>query len=135
MKITKEFRTETAHRLQNHPGRCANIHGHSYIWHVSLETDQMNLMGMIEDFSDLKKTAGAIIDEFDHSVILEENDPMLPFFGGIKQRLIIMGEAPTAENMAFHVARRIQPFYPHCVITVKIWETATSSAEYSTGGK
>ncbi len=30
ISVRKEIRFEAAHRLENHPGACANLHGHSY---------------------------------------------------------------------------------------------------------
>ena len=30
MRIGKLFKFEAAHRLPNHPGKCKNLHGHSY---------------------------------------------------------------------------------------------------------
>lgn len=131
MKITKEFMTETAHRLQTHPGRCKNIHGHSYKWAVTLGSNQLQLNGMLEDFSDLKKTVGPIIDEFDHALVLEENDPWISAFMSLPQRLMLYSCPPTAENMAFHVCRKIAARYPNCSVTVKVWETVTASAEYT----
>ena len=131
MKITKTMYTETAHRLQSHAGRCKNIHGHSYKFEVTLETDQLQLNCMVEDFSDLKKKMNSVIDNFDHSIVLEENDPMLPIIAQYGQRLLVWPEAPTAESMAYHTARKLEPLYPNCKITVRVWETTTRWAEYS----
>lgn len=130
-KVTKVMRTETAHRLAGHPGRCKFIHGHSYKWEVTLK-GKIQSDGILVDFSQLKKIMTQVIDPFDHSLVLEENDYILPILitGGITERVMAVHYRPTAENMAHHVACCID----HCFegqfkVTVKLWETETSFAE------
>lgn len=129
-KVTKQMRTETAHRLDGHPGRCKNIHGHSYLWEVSLETPQLSLSGMVEDFSDLKRHMNDIIDPFDHCLVLEESveaEAIMDCLAG--SRMMTMECPPTAENMAGYVQSLLAKRYPACNVSVKLWETSSSYAE------
>ena len=131
MKVTKIFHTETAHRLHFHTGRCRFIHGHSYKWEVSLISPQLDLNGMLVDFSELKEKAGPIIDQFDHALVLFNEDPKTELLtramsGHDCLRLVIMDMTPTAENMADLVAREIARLFPQCNVEVRLWETASS---------
>lgn len=137
MKVTKQMRTETAHRLAGHPGRCQFIHGHSYLWEVSLEGDNLK-HGMLVDFSELKDAMLATIDPFDHALILDETDEpgrrvaRVLEQEGFAGRVWVVPYRPTAENMAKLVADQIQMFFPQFKVSVKLWETATSYAEATT---
>lgn len=137
MKVTKQMRTETAHRLPGHPGRCQYIHGHSYLWEVTLEGEEL-ANGMLTDFSDLKHAMTAIIDPFDHALVLQHSNPpnaedavmqALQVFG-IADRVMFVNYRPTAENMAQAIANELkEQFYPQFTVYVKLWETTTSYAE------
>lgn len=146
-KITKRMHTETAHRLEGHPGRCQFIHGHSYLWEVSLESSQLTLGGMVEDFSRLKQVMEQVIDvNFDHALVLNQDDPLYAYLFNRKRevamdcddedpfgRLHPFPGRPTAENFCLFVHNEIQKNYPSCRVSVRCWETATSYAEYSSG--
>ncbi|MBP8764389.1 MAG: 6-carboxytetrahydropterin synthase [Ferruginibacter sp.] len=78
LSVTKIFRFEMAHALYGYAGKCKNIHGHSYVLHVtvtSLVNKQGSLPapGLIFDFKDLKK----IVDD----LILQNLDHQLVFSG------------------------------------------------------
>lgn len=135
-KVTKQMRTETSHLLPGHPGRCKNVHGHSYLWEVSLEMDQLMLNGMVEDFGDLKKAMFEAIDPYDHAIVLFAQDPLtaplvsLLQAGGV-ERIIVTECMPTAENFAYLVFLELKRKYRVPKITVRVWETASSYAEYA----
>ena len=131
MKVTKQMRTETAHRLAGHPGRCKFIHGHSYLWEVTLE-GMTSDNGMLVDFGQLKAVMTEVIDKFDHALVLKENDSIIPglMMAGVNERLLLMSYRPTAENMAYDVAREIaKRFNLKFGVSVRLWETATSYVE------
>ena len=60
IRITKEFKFETAHALMGYDGLCKHIHGHSYELLVTvighpIEDESNPKLGMVMDFGDLKK--------------------------------------------------------------------------------
>ena len=119
--ITKEFSFEAAHHLLNYDGACANVHGHSYKLKVTVSgnidpanTEYANDC-MIMDFKDLNKLVmNHIIHTHDHADL---ND---------------LYSNPTAEIMVIGIFNTIQYLLPKDVKLecVKLWETATSYAEY-----
>ena len=135
--VTKEFRTETAHRLANHPGACKFIHGHSYRYEVTVGTNSE--CNMVIDFKDLKQIMEKVIGPWDHALLLATSDPLLkellPF-----TKVIEVSWIPTAENMAQSIAICIDRYlYANdptlILVSVKIWETATSYAEWRYGAQ
>ncbi len=142
--ISKEFSTETGHRLPLHEGKCRSLHGHRYIWKVTLAqvngTDLDNC-GRLLDFGEIKKVIGGWLDAYwDHAFIAQGSDRMLPSMqedaaeGGTK--LYVVDFPPSIENLTrelFQVSNRLfAPIYKGAIRVVHVngYETATSSADY-----
>lgn len=134
--ITKQYKSETCHIVRNaYSERCKfNLHGHQYLYEVTIEGPIVKEDGMILDF---KRLSGIkeIIDYFDHSSVLweEESHVFKTFFLSNFQRVLIMKKNPTAENMVRLVCKLvsewIQSTYPACKLSsVRIWETTTGSS-------
>jgi 6-pyruvoyl-tetrahydropterin synthase len=71
---------ETAHRLPRLPGKCQNIHGHSWTveWRFEVELDQN---GMGPDYSWLKCVLREWVDTYlDHGAMLGLEDPLADAF-------------------------------------------------------
>jgi 6-pyruvoyltetrahydropterin/6-carboxytetrahydropterin synthase len=87
---------------------------------------------MVVDFSRLKRVVGGWIDEtLDHKMLLHKDDPVLPFLRQQGEPVHVLEVNPTAEN----IARLIFEYtasqgFP--VVEVKLWETETCFATYST---
>lgn len=139
MKITKQFKSETAHIVRNaYSTRCAySVHGHSYIYEVTIEGDVDSKCGMVLDFKRLSPIK-ELIDQFDHSTILwsEETPEVKDFFIQHFERVIIMNKNPTAENMVRLFSKEITEWLTevegtYTLESIRIWETSTGSAEGS----
>lgn len=132
MQVTKQFRTETAHRLMNHPGLCKNLHGHSYLFEVTIEGAVKSASGMVLDFKDLKTALEAVIGAWDHAVLLQDSDPLIKALEGVADfRVIVTPMPPTAEWMAGYIASVLRQYNGLPVVAVKVWETTTSYAEWN----
>ncbi len=140
VRVTKEFRFEMAHALWNYDGKCANIHGHSYILQVTVIgepiTDESSpKLGMVIDFGDLKKIVNdAIVNQMDHSLVISErskHDTLLQTEQMFDRRHITHYQ-PTCENMVVEFANLIRSKLPAGVslFAVRLWETANSYAEW-----
>jgi len=145
MQITKQYRTETAHRLMDYDGKCSHLHGHSYLWEVTAECDDNALTpnGMVMDFKDLKKSMDDLLDPLDHALILQLDDPLLndgidafkktiTATNGAEPRFFAWTNNPTAENMAMWLGVNLQSHMAAGIFIakVRVWETATSFAEW-----
>ena len=67
MVIRKLFRFEAAHIVRDcSTDRCReNIHGHSFIVELFLQSNTLDNAGMVYDFGLLKGTVKSFIDAFD----------------------------------------------------------------------
>lgn len=141
IRITKEFKFETAHALKGYDGLCKHIHGHSYELFVTVIgkpiVDENNpKLGMVMDFGDLKKIVREeIVDQLDHSLVLNEKGPkaeVLKNSDEMFQRVITVPYQPTSENMLIDFAERIKPRLPQGITLhhMLLRETVTSYAEW-----
>jgi 6-pyruvoyltetrahydropterin/6-carboxytetrahydropterin synthase len=132
--IRKIFYSETAHIVrQAFSQSCAqNVHGHSYKWEVEIE-GPLNKAGMVLDFGELKPIK-QFINLFDHAMILWEKDSesFKQFFLDNCERVVIMKENTTAENMAKLVYKFVHDWLrikkiPFSVVVkrVSVYETST----------
>ncbi len=129
-RVTKEIRFCYGHRLLNYSGKCRYLHGHNARAFITLETDRLDPLGMVCDFSEIKRTVGGWIDEhLDHKMILCRDDPVLPLLVQLGEPVYVLDENPTAEAIARLVFERTRQLgYP--VVEVTLWETETSFATY-----
>ena len=62
-RVTKEIHFCYGHRLLNYAGKCRHLHGHNGRAVITLEADALDELGMVLDFSRLKRVVGGWIDE------------------------------------------------------------------------
>ena len=143
-KVTKQYRTETGHRLSNYNGKCSHFHGHSYLWEVTVESEKLSDNGMVVDFKDLKKAMIQVLEPLDHAMVLSLQDPLVlektvndlnDIFvatNGANPRLILWHNNPTAESFAQWAAIEIQTLLPIgvTITKVRVWETVNSFADW-----
>lgn len=132
-RIRKKIRFEMAHRLRRaFSKQCKNLHGHSYIAEVILEAEKLNEDGMIIDFGELKALLKNIIEELDHSIILNEEDELCDVMSEAAGKFIAVSYNPTAEMMARDIAFSIESILPSNIltVTVRLHETESGWAEF-----
>jgi 6-pyruvoyltetrahydropterin/6-carboxytetrahydropterin synthase len=65
-RVSCTFGFEAAHRLAWHPGKCQNVHGHSYRLDVTVE-GPLDANGVVVDFDTLKEVVRTqVVDPWDH---------------------------------------------------------------------
>lgn len=109
-----------AHSLKGYPGDCAKLHGHNWKVEVEVIGSELNSIGMVIDFKEIKKQAKETIDELDHSYL---NDH--PHFKNTN---------PTAENIAQYLFRNIQTKIENSTVKMHrltIWENDRNCVIYS----
>lgn len=154
MEVTKRYRTETGHRLMDYNGKCAHLHGHSYVWEVTaLDREGLTNNGMVVDFKDLKTVMKSVLEPLDHAMVLRYDDPLVAWANsqgistgkllrppkrvGGEGRLYITDFNPTAENLARvygeYMSQRLQEYTGGTALVshVRLWETADSHADWS----
>ncbi|MDA2928483.1 6-carboxytetrahydropterin synthase, partial [Acidobacteria bacterium AH-259-O06] len=126
--IVKRLHFCYGHRLLDYEGKCARAHGHNGILEVELSSEKLDQRGMVYDFGDVKSYLKEFIDrEIDHRMLLREDDPMVAALEGVGERVFIMKQNPTAENIAKLIFLKAKAKgLP--VVAVRLWETPDAVA-------
>ena len=112
MEVFKRFTFEAAHRLPNHPGKCRELHGHSYVLVVAVDRAVDPDSGMAIDFGDLKAIVKReVVSRLDHRYV---NDLM---------------DNPTAEVMAVWIWQRLAG-HLEGLAEIELHETENCSVVY-----
>lgn len=125
------------HRVVGHEGKCRFLHGHNYRIHFTVAGEQLDEIGRVVDFSVIKSTLCAWLEEhFDHKFLIWQQDELLPQLQTITEdSLVIVPFNPTAENIARYLVEEIGPqqLRPHAVtlLSCRVEETAKCSATYT----
>lgn len=98
------------HRLVGHSGKCRYLHGHSGLVTLSFESDVLKdgCNDMVIDFSEAKRRAKAWLDEnVDHTLLLHEEDPIIPALVQGNERFLSLSQRPTAEVISEYIYKNL----------------------------
>jgi len=112
MRVKVAFDFEAAHRLPHHPGKCRELHGHSYRLVVTVDRPVDAATGMAIDFADLKEIVRQrVVDRLDHTYINDQIDN------------------PTAEVMSVWIWKALaEPLAG--LVEIELWETRNCAVVY-----
>ena len=121
-EISVEETFSSGHALRGYRGKCENPHGHNYKVRVCLAGAELNAIGLLYDFKDLKASIRQETERLDHQYL---ND--LEPFREIN---------PSAENLARFLFERLREQMGSQapgiqVKSVTVYETDTTAAVYS----
>lgn len=127
--IYKEVQIDTSHRLLHYEGKCANLHGHRWKVEIWMEGEPDPVTKILVDYSMIKK----IVDKYDHQIILNGDDPMVPRIQEFHQVITTPGD-PTSELMAVLIRNDLYAFcrdqgIQATVPKIRVWESPTAFAE------
>ncbi len=120
-EVMIERNFSSAHQLRGYRGKCENLHGHNYRVEIYARGRELNNIGLLVDFVELKEAADEVVNFLDHRNINE----LEPFVEELN---------PSAENLARfileRVARRVGDDHVQ-IYKVRCFETPTSVATYT----
>lgn len=133
MEISKTFTFEASHVLPHHKGKCANLHGHSWVLTVAVSGPVDPHSGFVMDYAGLKGAIQPIVDDMDHahlgvwstSKVCIDFGEMLEGETGTKYVPWLKEINPTSENLLISIARQIK--IPWSWISLN--ETCTTSCK------
>lgn len=117
-ELSVEGHFSAAHNLREYDGECENLHGHNWRVQVRVQADELDALGMVMDFRDLKGALGGVLGTLDHRY-LNDTHP----FDEMN---------PTTENMCRYIAESLKDRLP-CHVSIRrvtCWESEGSSASY-----
>jgi len=123
-ELSIRTRFAAAHCIEDYKGPCSRVHGHTWQIEATVLGPQLNRLGMLIDFQDLKRILKNIVHKLDHQNLNE----LEPFKGGGEK-------SPTAENLARYIFEQLKPEITAMqgdlrVGLVRVWESPDASAVY-----
>lgn len=117
--LTVKDHFDAAHNLYDYPGECRNLHGHTWDVEVTVVSKDLDALGLVCDFKDLKLALKEVLSTYDHTYI-NKNAP----FDEI---------SPTAENLARIICERLSAILPSLVKVkeVAVWESPIARVGFS----
>jgi len=111
-----------AHRAPNHDGHCRLIHGHNWSFEITFVAAATDENGFIMDFGKLKGLRDIFGRTFDHTFVLNADDPMLDDFKEFVQQHGIDNIVPIKDCSCEGVAKLV-------------WQLSNSFAVKETSGR
>ena len=147
-RICKTLEIENGHMLSKHPDNCKFPHGHTRKIEFVLEADELDENEMVCDFKIVESVIKEYLDSFDHALCMNTEDEMYDVFKSKYGDRIIgfQGEDPTTEVMARTIFERLKADLESYrtasdaryllasgvrLVSVRVWETSSSWAEYT----
>lgn len=134
--ITRKGSFDSGHRVMNESMRCFNIHGHTYIYELEFEFNEMEAIGYAIDFKEIKRVGCQWIDDMlDHGMILNPEDTKListtKELGSKLWLMSLNGEGkycnPSAENIAKEIFLAMDILFDSYdnlrIHKITLWET------------
>jgi 6-pyruvoyltetrahydropterin/6-carboxytetrahydropterin synthase len=117
ISTTREF--AAAHALRLYDGSLEPVHGHNWQIRVTVAAPRLDSIGVVMDFHELERLLDAVIRPL-HNRHLNDVPPFIAELN------------PSAENVAYHIGRTLEPTLPTGVklTRVVVWETRTNRATY-----
>ena len=108
---TRYHDISVGHRVYQHESKCAHLHGHNYRIHFSVESQQLDEIGRVIDFSVIKeKLCMWLEDHWDHKFLVWYCDPWGNQLLELDpEGVVLVNFNPTAENMAEYLVKEVGP--------------------------
>mgnify|MGYP003194545996 CR=1 FL=1 len=79
-RICKSIELESGHLLSKHPGNCKFPHGHTRSVEMVFRAETLDANDMVLDFKAIKQMMGDFLQQFDHSLCVNTEDPNFAAF-------------------------------------------------------
>ncbi len=117
-RITVYDYFSSAHQLRGYKGKCEELHGHNWKVEIQVEGENLDDVGLLIDFKDIKTILKNAIEELDHKMLNE----IRPF-----------NELnPSSELIAKYIHEKIDRLLPDEIklAQTSIWESENSKCTY-----
>ena len=133
-QIRIEITFDSGHRLLDYDGKCAFPHGHTYRAEVFLKGPSLDTLGLLFDFSDLRRRIKDWIDaNWDHSFLVNSEDTQLiAALAGLSKSKVyeFQGENPSCEVMVRKLYQRVTELCGVTPAKIRLWESLQQYAEF-----
>lgn len=120
MRSITSFDLQYAHRFYKFQGEAQYLHGHTGVLTIEVE-DSILLtpsVNMVFPCNEIQKTAWEVLKNFDHALVLREDDPLLPAILGVYEAQGIKDGSPQNKMKGPAFQTELATAYPDCRLVV-----------------
>ena len=107
-----------AHRFYGFQGEAQYLHGHTGVLTIEVEDSVEPGVNMVFPCNEIQKTAWAVLKNFDHALILREDDPLLPAILDVYEKQGIKDGTPANQMKGPAFKTELATAYPECRLVV-----------------
>ena len=107
-----------AHRFFGFKGEAQYLHGHTGVLTIEVEDSVNAGVNMVFPCNEIQKTAWEVLKNFDHALILRQDDPLLPAILEVYQQQGIEDGAPSNQMKGPAFQTELATAYPECRLVV-----------------
>lgn len=118
MRSITKLDLQYAHRFYGFKGEAQYLHGHTGVLTIEVEGSINSGVNMVFPCNEIQKTAWEVLKNFDHALILREDDPLLPAILGVYEKQGIKDGAPNNVMKGPAFKTELATAYPDCRLVV-----------------
>lgn len=118
MRSITKLDLQYAHRFYGFKGEAQYLHGHTGVLTLEVEDSIEPGVNMVFPCNEIQKTAWEVLKNFDHALVLREDDPLLPAILGVYEEQGIRNGAPTNKMKGPAFKTELATAYPECRLVV-----------------
>ena len=94
MRSITTLEIQYAHRFYRFQGEAQYLHGHTGVLTIEVEDTIESGVNMVYPCNEIQKIAWSVIKNFDHALVLREDDPLLPAILDVYEKTGIKNGTP-----------------------------------------
>jgi 6-pyruvoyltetrahydropterin/6-carboxytetrahydropterin synthase len=118
MRSFAKFDLQYAHRFYGFKGEAQYLHGHTGVLTIEVEDSVNRGVNMVFPCNEIQKTAWALLQNFDHALVLRQDDPLLPAILDVYEKQGIKDGAPTNTMKGLKFKTELCESFPECRLVV-----------------
>ncbi len=118
MRSITTFDLQYAHRFYGFAGEAQYLHGHTGVLTIEVEDTVNPGVNMVFPCNEIQKTAWDVLRNFDHALVLRQDDPLLPAILEVYEKQGIRNGAPQNTMVGPAFETELAKAYPECRLVV-----------------
>ena len=118
MRSRTRIGIEYAHRFLGYEGEAQYLHGHHGELIIEVEGDVDERTGFVYPCNSIRQTAWDYLKNFDHALILQETDPLLPEILKVYEQQGIKDGDVANTTLGLPIDTELAKAYPECRLVV-----------------
>ena len=118
MRSIKSFDLQYAHRFYGFKGEAQYLHGHTGVLTIEVEDSVNEGVNMVYPCNEIEKVAWGYLKNFDHALVLREDDPLLPAILKVYAETGIKDGHPQNRMKGVAFSTPLATAYPDCRLVV-----------------